>query len=395
MASSSQRLVASVGGGVFATWVVSSLMILRVFRRSPPPPKAVVRRRPAGGKLAFMFLVRTKIPTTPIWEAFFSEASEEAYAIYTHPRPGRRLEGIFAGTEIANRTRVAWGAITVARAEMLLVRAAMQDPRNERFLLLSESCVPLHPFWCVYAFATSAPSFVATWPTSDRKNLYDFGTLDVVVKKHWRKGHQWVLLSRRHAALLSDAWYDAFAAAHAATAVAAEFRRELARRHPHLRGDDIHHNFADEHFVQTILAVDGLESDVVAASPAYVRFGSADSHDLGIRRRRLLELDIHQRMKSDWHATIYRARHLTPALFARARAMCDYDLTSPRVSSDDDPRRVLPRVAPWDPTHPRNPDCLFRGSSQPSLCHLTMRKIPDDDATVTAYRNALWPAPRY
>ena len=45
------------------------------------------------------------------------------------------------------------------------------------------------------------------------------------VKAHWRKGHQWVALTRAHASLVSsNAWYDAFWRAHARTDVAKEFR---------------------------------------------------------------------------------------------------------------------------------------------------------------------------
>ena len=40
--------------------------------------------------------------------------------------------------------------ILQAEAERRLLRAALQDPRNQRFVLLSESCAPLYPPHVIY-----------------------------------------------------------------------------------------------------------------------------------------------------------------------------------------------------------------------------------------------------
>lgn len=101
--------------------------------------------------------------------------------------------------------------MSIAHAELALLRAALGDARNERFVLLSESCAPLHALRCTYAFAfASVRSFVATWPTAERRARFNFGAraahaanasalpTDV---QHWRKGRQWVLLTRAHAAV--------------------------------------------------------------------------------------------------------------------------------------------------------------------------------------------------
>ena len=361
---------------------------LRPLRR---PPKAPRLRGGAArtGRLAFLFLVRSKIPTEPVWAAFFREAARHShlYGVYSHPEPGHAYGAgsLFRGTEIRNRTRVDWGAVTVARAEVFLLRAALADPRNERFLLVSESCVPLHPFLCLYDFLFSTPkSFVKSWATADRARLYDFGARDAAVKRRWRKGHQWVGLARPHAALVaSTGWYEALEAAHAASAVAAEFRREFARQHRGADADSIHHCFADEHLVATVLANEGVEAELVAASPTLIRFGAFEG------RRRLLALDINGKMKRDWRATSYDPAHITPAFLADARAYCDYGPeAAPLAGPDVEPRRRAPAVVPWanDSATSRG-SCAFRPDA-PSPCHLLLRKIPK--GTVPAYARALW-----
>lgn len=390
MAVVSQRLVVVVGLAVFGLWATAVVVLLTTWGPAESEARPPLRRaapevyRPP--KLAFLFLVRSSIPTAPIWEAFFREggfAMKGRYSIYSHPRPGYRLSGFFAGSEIINRTKVSWGAITVARAEMLLLRAALEDPSNARFLLVSESCVPVHPLRCTYDFAMSVPAMVATWATTERATLYDFGPLDALVKRRWRKGHQWVLLSRREAVAAADeSWYLRFARAHASSAAAAEFRLKYHQQTGKKDGDSIHHNFADEHYVQTALALGDLEtSGVVAASPTLIRFGDLD------RRRRLLDLDVNKPMQRDWRATTYDPVHIRPGLFRLARALCLYDLACPRASSDDDPRTPQNLVAPWDPTTPQLPECLFN-AGRPSLCHLTLRKVPN--RTVATYLAALW-----
>ena len=78
---------------------------------------------------------------------------QRLFRLYTHPAPGWRHPpgSLFAGHEVACRRRVEWGNHTVVEAERALLRAALADPANQRFVLLSESCLPLHPAAVVYA----------------------------------------------------------------------------------------------------------------------------------------------------------------------------------------------------------------------------------------------------
>ena len=222
-----------------------------------------------------------------------------------------RAGSLFQGSEIANRTRVSWGSITVAYAELLLLRAALADARNERFLLVSESCVPVHPFLCLwdFLFATDK-SLVKTWKTTDRASLYDFADRDAEVKRRWRKGHQWVGLTRRHAALVATSadWYAMFFDAHARTPIAAEFRVKYKQQHP--RPTETITTTAGEHLVQTVLALGGAEPDLLPASPTLIRFGDDKRISGGAPRRQGSappgsSTNIHEAMNSDWRATSY------------------------------------------------------------------------------------------
>ena len=54
-------------------------------------------------------------------------------------------DSIFAGREIDDRMEVEWGSHELVVAATNMVRAALQDPLNQKFIQLSESCVPLYP----------------------------------------------------------------------------------------------------------------------------------------------------------------------------------------------------------------------------------------------------------
>jgi hypothetical protein len=67
----------------------------------------------------------------------------------------------FINRQIKKPIQVGWGEATMIEAERLLLSAALQDPLNLRFLLLSDSCIPLYNFGYVYNYVMSShKSFV-------------------------------------------------------------------------------------------------------------------------------------------------------------------------------------------------------------------------------------------
>lgn len=105
--------------------------------------------------------------TATLWQRLFSgdgrpadaPAWAQLFTLYTHPAPGlsHPRGSLFAGHEVACRHAVEWGNHSVIDAERALLRAALADPANHRFALLSESCVPLHPAPVVYAQLMAEP----------------------------------------------------------------------------------------------------------------------------------------------------------------------------------------------------------------------------------------------
>ncbi|GLT33570.1 hypothetical protein SLA2020_081440 [Shorea laevis] len=87
-------------------------------------------------------------------------------------------------------------------AERLLLAGALEEPANQRFVLLSDSfvnCVPLYSFSYIYKYLMASPrSYVDNF--LDVKDCrYSLKMLPIIPKDKWRKGSQWISFVRSHA----------------------------------------------------------------------------------------------------------------------------------------------------------------------------------------------------
>lgn len=164
-------------------------------------------------KVAFMFLTRGPLPLSPLWERFF-KGHEKLFSIYVHTVPGYVLDvsssSPFYGRQIPSR-RVDWGSVSLVDAEKRLLANALLDFSNERFVLLSESCIPVYNFPIVYEYLIgSSHSYVQSYDDPSRygRGRYSRWMYPVIKLKDWRKGSQWFEMNRTVAILtLSDTKY--------------------------------------------------------------------------------------------------------------------------------------------------------------------------------------------
>ena len=92
----------------------------------------------------------------------------------------------------------------MVHAELVLLAYALKDPLNQRFVLLSETDVPLWPLEATYATLFSAEvSFLETKLSENRYYLYDFKDSGPT-RAEWRQGSQWFALTRKHAEAVAD-----------------------------------------------------------------------------------------------------------------------------------------------------------------------------------------------
>ncbi|KAL4198646.1 hypothetical protein AMTRI_Chr03g141130 [Amborella trichopoda] len=137
-------------------------------------------------KIAFLFIARNRLPVDLIWDAFFQGAKEPAFSIYIHSRPGFVFNKVttrcplFYGCQLNDSIQVDWGESSMIEAERILLRNALKDSLNERFVFLSDS------------FADT------------KEGRYNPKMDPLIPVVSWRKGSQWAVLTRKHAKVVAE-----------------------------------------------------------------------------------------------------------------------------------------------------------------------------------------------
>lgn len=164
-------------------------------------------------KIAFMFLTKGPLPLLPLWERFL-RGHEGSYSIYVHPLPSFKLNvsstSPFYRREIPSKV-VRWGEINMCDAERRLLANALLDFSNERFILLSETCIPIFNFTTIYNYLIKSKySFVESFddPCPSGTGCYNIKMAPLVTLSQWRKGTQWFEVHRELAInIISDTKY--------------------------------------------------------------------------------------------------------------------------------------------------------------------------------------------
>ncbi len=78
---------------------------------------------------------------------------QHLFSIYVHAPPSwgnYTPDSIFYGRMLTQRLQAQWGTFDLVQAARLLLAAALAEANTQRFVLLSESCVPLYAPQVVY-----------------------------------------------------------------------------------------------------------------------------------------------------------------------------------------------------------------------------------------------------
>ncbi|CAG7887664.1 glycosyltransferase BC10 [Brassica rapa] len=164
-----------------------------------------------NSKIAFLFLTPGTLPFEKLWDEFL-KGHEGKFSIYIHPSKERpvHISRHFSDREI-HSDEVTWGRISMVDAEKRLLVNALEDPDNQHFVLLSESCIPLHTFDYTYRYLLHSnvsfiESFVDPGPHGTGRHMEHM--LPEIAKEDFRKGAQWFTMKRQHAIIvMADGLY--------------------------------------------------------------------------------------------------------------------------------------------------------------------------------------------
>ncbi|KAD6119666.1 hypothetical protein E3N88_10937 [Mikania micrantha] len=207
------------------------VVITEILKSSPATPN--------NPKVAFMFLTPGPLPFEMLWDKFF-QGHDGRFTVYVH---ASREQPAHASPYFRRRNirseKVDWGKISMVDAERRLLMNALQDPDNQQFVLLSDSCVPLHNFDYVYNYLIFTNlSFIDCYDDPGPHGAggrYSEHMLPEIEFKDFRKGSQWFTMTRKHALIImADSLY---------------YRKFRLYCRPGFEGRNC---YADEHYFQTL-----------------------------------------------------------------------------------------------------------------------------------------------
>lgn len=157
------------------------------------------RPNPVEAKIALLFLTRNDPNHADLWHNLIEDAGEK-FNVYVHSVEPP-AHPFFKSCRIAKIVPTSWSIHVKAWQE--LIRVALKDPANEKFVFISESCVPLYSLNHIYAVLTKdKDSHMAHakpwWEGNSPRELQE-------LNPEYRWGNsEWVVLNRRHAKVVSQ-----------------------------------------------------------------------------------------------------------------------------------------------------------------------------------------------
>ena len=105
-------------------------------------------------KIAFLFLTYNNLKRPEIWNKFFnienadnSNKYSNKYTIYNHAKEKDKVTNILLKDKhIPEHIETCWGCPNLVEANILMMKEALKDPLNTKFILISDSCIPIVSF---------------------------------------------------------------------------------------------------------------------------------------------------------------------------------------------------------------------------------------------------------
>lgn len=97
-----------------------------------------------------MFIVREGFLQQRLWEAFFRDADPDRYECLYYPINGIDDPNIGNLVRFANTLNPQYGHVSYVETVLMMLEHGLGDPLSYKFILLSESCIPLVSFDTIF-----------------------------------------------------------------------------------------------------------------------------------------------------------------------------------------------------------------------------------------------------
>jgi hypothetical protein len=154
-------------------------------------------------KIAFLFLIYDEINQEKMWKKFFDGVDKNKYSIYIHSKETNDTKVLkyFEDKKLDMTLPTKYGDISLVYVQKLLLKMAMKDKDNFKFIFVSNSCIPVKSFDYIYESLTDGDESYfeiakqsACFPRCNK-------VLNFLDKNDIYKASQWCILNQEHAKL--------------------------------------------------------------------------------------------------------------------------------------------------------------------------------------------------
>ena len=151
-------------------------------------------------KIALCFLIYDKINNEELWWDFIKNIDKNKYNIYIHFKNTTKSLKYFEKYKLKNTIDTCWGCFSIVLAQNLILKEAIKDDKNQHFIWLSGSCIPLKSFDYIYKYLDTTKSYYnmspneQVFPRANNALLY-------INKDNIKKASMASIINRKHAKL--------------------------------------------------------------------------------------------------------------------------------------------------------------------------------------------------
>jgi len=156
-------------------------------------------------KVAFLYLIYDEINNECLWRNYFRKVNKDRYSIYIHWKYDKKL-GYLDQFRLTNTIPTEYAELSLVKAQNLLLREALKDQNNERFVFLSNSCIPLKSF--DYTYNSLFLNELCYFNAAREEHVFERNRGRVLTEafglRNVKKASQWSILTRPMARVLSE-----------------------------------------------------------------------------------------------------------------------------------------------------------------------------------------------
>ena len=147
-------------------------------------------------KIAFCFLIYDVINQEELWNIYFKNIDSNKYNIYIHYKSNKKLQ-YFDKYKLKNCIETKYADKSISLANNILFKKAYEDEENYKFIILSNSCIPLKSFNYVYDKLTADNNGYINVCPSEQCFPNCNSLLNVIKKEFISKSSSWFIFNRK------------------------------------------------------------------------------------------------------------------------------------------------------------------------------------------------------